>query len=104
MKRIGWMFGWVAVAGVGVILFSGGASAAEKKVTLKLGGQYCNFYPDDVENALKAVPGVDSVRFNGDKTMVVVSGKDSTMKTASLISSVNGVKGSTWYCSAEVAK
>ena len=37
-------------------------SAGGKKVTLMLGGKFCDSYPEDVEMALKKVPGVKADR------------------------------------------
>ena len=35
--------------------------AADQKVTLMLGGKHCDSYSNDVETALKKVPGVKNV-------------------------------------------
>lgn len=83
----------------GIILAAGNASAAEKKVALKLGGQYCGFYLDDVKQALKKIPGVTKVSFNSTQDKVFVTG--SKLRTSDLISAVDNVKGSSWYCKAE---
>ncbi|MHB1286066.1 MAG: heavy-metal-associated domain-containing protein [Leptospirales bacterium] len=83
----------------GVILMTGNVSAKEKRIALKLGGQYCGFYLDDVKKALKGVPGVKKVSFNSTQDKVFISG--SKLNPTDLISAVDKVKGSSWYCTAE---
>jgi len=64
----------VMAAGVLTVMGIGSPWAAEQKsppvggqkVTLMLGGNFCDSYPDDVETALKKVPGVKVVDLWGD--------------------------------------
>lgn len=99
MRLIVQKFLWGIALFAGIVLISGNALAGEKKITLKLGGQYCGFYLDDVKKALKKVPGVAKVSFNSSQDKVTVTG--SKIKSGDLISAVDKVKGSSWYCKAE---
>ncbi|MHB8423405.1 MAG: heavy-metal-associated domain-containing protein [Leptospirales bacterium] len=91
---------WEMAILAGLVLLSENALAAEKKISLKLGGQYCGFYLDDVEKALKKVPGVAKVSFNGTQDRVTVIGNK--IKAKDLVSAVDKVKGSSWYCKAKL--
>lgn len=73
---------------------------ATEKLTLKLGGQYCNFYLDDVTKALKKVDGVRHVSYNKAQDRVYVTGDAKTLKESDLINAVDAVKGSSWNCEA----
>jgi hypothetical protein len=77
--------------------------AADQKITLLLGGKFCNLYLGEVESALKKVPGVTAIDFKSRKDHAVVAG-DSKMKPDQLVSTINGVKGDGWHCTAEVKK
>ena len=63
----------VMAAGVLTVMGIGSPWAAEQKsppaggqkMTLMLGGKFCDSYPDDVETALKKVPGVKAVKSEG---------------------------------------
>src|SRR5215472_6288100 len=46
----------------GIVLSSLPAAAAEdKQITLMLGGQFCEFYPDNIKKALTELSGVKAV-------------------------------------------
>ncbi len=90
-----------AVAALGASLFLPSlAVSAPEKLTLKLGGQYCNFYLDDVTKALMGVPGVRHVTYNKTQDQVTVRGDAAALKESSVIRAIDGVKGSSWYCKA----
>ncbi len=89
---------------VGLFALSLTAWAAEKKVTLKLGGQFCEFYPGEVETALKKVAGVTAVDLKSKKGHAVVTGDASKMKPGDLTAAVDTVKGDGWHCKGELAK
>ncbi len=76
------------------------AFSAPEKLTLHLGGQYCNFYLDDVTKALMGVPGVQHVAYNKTQDQVTVQGNGDKLKESEVIQAINGVKGSSWYCEA----
>jgi mercuric ion binding protein len=80
------------------------ALAAEEKVTLALGGKFCEFYPDAIQEALQKVPGVTAVDLKSKKGHAVVTGEAGKMKPDQLATAVNGVKGDGWHCKAEVKK
>ena len=44
-----------------LLALSAPAGAADQKVTLMLGGKFCDAYPDAVQGALKKVAGVKAV-------------------------------------------
>ena len=91
----------VAVLAVGAsLILPAAAVSAPQKLTLKLGGQYCNFYLDDVTKALMGVPGVRHVSYNKAQDQVTVQGDAATLKESSVIRAIDGVKGSSWYCKA----
>lgn len=81
--------------------------AADQKVTLMLGGKYCEFYPKQVTDALMKVKGVKSVDLQSMKGHAVVE-HDGSVKDDQLLEAIKGVKGTKggveWYCDAEVMK
>ncbi|MBD0305050.1 MAG: hypothetical protein ICV76_00645 [Nitrospiraceae bacterium] len=93
---LGATFGTIAVAPM--------AQAADQKVTLALGGKFCDLYQGEVESALKRIAGVTGVDFKSLKGHAVVTGDAGKVKTDQLVSAVNGVKGDGWHCRAEVKK
>jgi copper chaperone CopZ len=78
--------------------------AAEQKVTLSLGGKFCDLYQGEVESALKKVPGVMAVDFKSMKGHAIVTGDAGKVKPEQLVRATNGVKGDGWHCKAEVKK
>lgn len=93
---------------IGVCIGLGGsvayAGGVDQKVTLMLGGKFCDAYLGDVSEALKKVPGVKEVdlkSMNGHAVVTVDSGK---AKPDQLTTAVNGVKGDGWHCTAQVMK
>jgi len=75
--------------------------AAEQKVTLMLGGKFCDSYLGDVESALKKVSGVKSVDVKSMKGHAIVTA-DASVKPKDLVTAVNGVKGDGWNCKADL--
>lgn len=90
------LFGSLAV-------LSSPAVAAEQKVTLMLGGKFCDLYTDAVQGALKKVAGVKAVDTKSMKGHAIVTG-DGSMKATQLTAAVNALKGDGWQCQAEVMK
>ncbi|MDN5941024.1 MAG: hypothetical protein L0H94_03985 [Nitrospira sp.] len=80
------------------------AFAGEQKVTLMLGGKYCDAYLGDVDEALKRVAGVKTVDFKSMKGHAVVTVESGKVKPAQLATAVNAVKGDSWYCTGDVMK
>ena len=78
--------------------------AGEEKVMLMLGGKYCDAYLGNVQDALTKVAGVKAVDFKSMKGHAVVTIESGKVKPAQLVTVVNGVKGDSWYCTAEVMK
>jgi mercuric ion binding protein len=95
----------IVVAVFGLLLLSTAAQAAEQKTSLMLGGEYCEYYLDDVAKALTAVKGVTGVDVKSKKGYAIVS-HDGTVKDETLIATVETVKGTKngtkWYCNAMV--
>ena len=78
--------------------------AADQKVTLMLGGKHCDSYLNDVETALKTVPGVKSVDLKSMPGHAVIETDGGKAKPQDLETAVNGVKGSGWNCTGKVMK
>lgn len=75
-----------------------------QKVTLMLGGKFCESYPEEVQSALKQVSGVKTVDLKSMKGHAVVETEAGKVKPEQLASAVNKVKGEGWHCTAEVMK
>ena len=78
--------------------------AGEEKVMLMLGGKYCEAYLGDVEASLAKLSGVKVVDLKSMKGRAVVTIESGKVKPAQLVTAVNGVKGESWHCTAEVMK
>ena len=93
---------------VAVIVLAGAsmspALAAEQKVTLMLGGKFCDAYLGEVSDALNKVDGVKNVDLKSMKGHAVVTIDGEKTKSALLAKVVNGVKGDGWHCTGEVMK
>lgn len=95
----------VLLAGVVMIGFGiPSASAAEQKVTLMLGGKFCDAYLGDVSEALMKVSGVKAVDLKSMKGHAIVTVEGDKTKPNQLVSAVNAVKGDGWNCTAQVMK
>ncbi len=80
------------------------ALAGDQKVTLMLGGKFCDLYQGEIETALKKVIGVKAMDFKSMKGHVIVTVDGGKVKEKQLTDAVNAVKGEGWYCKAEVMK
>lgn len=78
--------------------------AGDEKVTLMLGGKFCEAYLGDVRDALTKVVGVKSIDFKSMKGHAVVTVESGKVKPEQLAGAVNGVKGDGWHCTGEVMK
>jgi len=90
---------------LGVFWCVGSAGAEETKegrVTLMLGGKFCEFYTEDVEKTLKEIEGVTAVDLKSMKGHAIVTGDVGKFKAEQLTAAVNEVKGEGWHCKAEV--
>jgi mercuric ion binding protein len=102
----------VMAAGVLTVMGIGSPWAADQtsppaggqKVTLVLGGKFCDSYPEDVEMALKKVSGVKAVDLKSMPGHAVVEVESGKAKPDQLVAAVNGVKGSGWQCTAQLKK
>ncbi len=79
-------------------------AAADKQITLMLGGKFCEFDPDDIKKALTELSGVKAVDLESMKGHALVTVDTSETKPEELTAAVNKVKGSGWHCTAEVMK
>jgi copper chaperone CopZ len=81
--------------------------AAGQKVTLMLGGRFCEFYPKEITEALMLVKGVKAVDLKSLKGHAIVE-HDGSVKSESLVEAMKKVKGTKmgmeWYCTAEAMK
>jgi copper chaperone CopZ len=80
----------------------GTVGAAEEKVTLMLGGKFCDLYRGEVEAALKKIPGVLGIDFKSMKGHAIVTTDAGKVKPDQLKSAVNAVKGDGWHCTADI--
>ncbi|BFU95353.1 MAG: hypothetical protein NTNFB02_20750 [Nitrospira sp.] len=87
-----------------IVAWAPSAFAAEQKVTLMLGGKFCDAYLGDVRDALTKVPGVKDVDFKNMKGHAVVTVEGEQTKPDQLAQAVNGVKGEGWHCTAKAMK
>jgi len=89
----------------GIVLSSLPAAAAEdKQITLMLGGQFCEFYPDNIKKALTELSGVKAVDLTSMKGHAIVTVDTSKTKPDELAAAVHKVKGEGWHCTAAVMK
>lgn len=79
----------------------GSDSPAGPEVTIKLGGKFCEMYPDALTSALQRVTGVEAVDLESREGYAIVTGKPGAMSRTALEEAVNGVRGEGWYCEAE---
>lgn len=79
-------------------------AAVEQKITLMLGGSYCDLYLGEVESAVKKVSGVKAVDFKSMKGHAIVTVEGDKAMAKQLEAAVNGVKGEGWHCHAKVMK
>jgi copper chaperone CopZ len=93
----------VVTSGMALWIWTAPASAAEQKVTLMLGGKFCESYLGEVKDALTKVDGVKNVDLKSMKGHAVVT-VDGKTKPDQLATAVNGVKGDGWNCTAQVMK
>jgi mercuric ion binding protein len=80
------------------------AFASEQKITLMLGGKFCEAYLGDVEAALAKLSGVKAVDLKSMKGHAVVTIDGEKVKAGQLAAAVNGVKGDGWHCTGQVMK
>jgi periplasmic mercuric ion binding protein len=78
--------------------------AGEQKVTLMLGGKFCEAYLGDVEAALAKRSGVKAVDLKSMKGHAVVTIDGEKVKGDQLAAVVNGVKGDGWHCTGQAMK
>ncbi|MET0514843.1 MAG: cation transporter [Nitrospiraceae bacterium] len=93
----------VVTTGMALGIWTVSASAAEQKVTLMLGGKFCESYLGEVKDSLAKVEGVKDVDLKSMKGHAVVT-VDGKTKPDQLAAAVNGVKGDGWHCTAQVMK
>lgn len=78
--------------------------AGEHKVTLMLGGKFCEAYLGDVEGALAKLSGVKAVDLKSVKGHAVVTIDGDKVKADQLAAAVNGVKGDGWHCTGQAMR
>jgi len=93
----------LAASAAVITLLAAPAYAASQQTVIKLGGNFCEFYPEDVASALMKVKGVSAVDMKSRKGFAVVT-QDGSAKPDQLVAAVNGVKSTDWFCTGEVAK
>ena len=93
----------IVTSGMAIGIWTAPALAAEQKVTLMLGGKFCESYLGEVKDALTKVEGVKNVDLKSMIGHAVVT-VDEKAKPDQLATAVNGVKGDGWHCTAKVMK
>src|SRR2546422_8815155 len=93
---------YLLVVAVGVFLCAATVWAANQKVTLMLGGKFCEFYPEAIETALKKVSGVTGVELKSKKGHAVVEVEAGKGTADQLGDAVKHVKGEGRDCEAAV--
>ncbi len=78
--------------------------AGRPEVTLKLGGKFCEMYPDAITSALMTVDGVKRVDLRSKKGHAVVTGDPAVMRTRDVAQALDAVKGEGWHCEAEIVR
>jgi copper chaperone CopZ len=80
--------------------------AGEQKVTVMLGGKFCEAHLGDVEGALGKISGVKAVDLKSMKGHAVVTIDEGKVKVKAdqLAAAVNGVKGDGWHCTGQVMR
>jgi copper chaperone CopZ len=82
-------------------------AAEQQKTTLTLGGKFCEFYPQEITEALMRVKGVMAVDLTSTKGHAVVT-HEKTVAPEALVAAMKTVKGTKmgieWYCTAEAMK
>lgn len=77
----------------------GTEGGGERTITLKLGGQHCEFYSEEVKSALTSISGVTNVDLETKDGHALVTAAGSVAPD-DLVDAVNGVKGEGWHCEA----
>jgi hypothetical protein len=93
----------VFILAAAVTLWAAASHAADRNVTLMLGGKFCEAYLGEVSAALMKVPGVKAVDLKSMKGHAVVTVEEK-VKPDHLASTVNAMKGDGWHCTGEVMK
>lgn len=88
----------------GASLLPSFAEAADQQVVLMLGGESCEKHMRAVGTALKRVEGVKSVDLGSMQGHAIVRTATGSIKPEQLTAAVGGIKGTNWYCTAEVMK
>ena len=97
-------FALVILIGVAIFSMQGCGETTETnptQLTLKLGGENCEFYLGAVEEALKKVKGVQTVDLQSQKGQALVT-TDGTVKPKNVAEAVEALSGEGWNCEAEI--
>jgi copper chaperone CopZ len=78
--------------------------ASEQKVTLMLGGKFCEAYLGNVQTTLTKLSGVKAVDLKSMKGHAVVTIDGEKIKVDQLTTAVNGIKGDGWHCTGQAMK
>lgn len=81
----------------------GWADKAEK-VRLDLGGKFCEFYPNEINDALVELPGVKKVDAVKKRKFVMVEFDAEKVTPKEMTEAIGKVKGSRWFCAASVSE
>ena len=90
------------VAVLAAILVSGQLFHAENRITLMLKGESCLHHLGQIERALRAMSAVRSVDTTQLPGHVIVETGTASVKPDDLLSVIRMVKGSDWFCDADV--
>lgn len=99
-----WMRVLAAIMMISVGCLEQAQGATEQKITLMLGGSYCDLYLGEVESAVKKMPGVKAIDLKSMKGHVIVTVESEKVTAKQLEAAVSGVKGEGWQCYAKAMR
>ena len=89
----------MALMAVGALAGVMTTAMAMQEMKINLGGQFCEFYPDEIKEALMKVDGVKEVDAMEKRKWVIV--RHEGAHPDQIVKAINSVKGDGWHCMAE---
>ena len=104
MKTIQKVLMYLIIAGLISLVAEVHPGWAEETVRLDLGGKFCEFYPNEITDALMALPGVKKVDAVKKRKFVMVEFDSEKATTNEMTAAIEKVKGDRWFCAAKVSE
>ena len=89
----------IAFITIGALAGATTTAMAMQEMKVNLGGQFCEFYPDELKDALMKVDGVKDVDAVEKRKWIIV--KHEGAHPDQIVKAINSVKGDGWHCMAE---